>query len=386
MNKETLSAALNHLDDGILTETEQARSGKKRGRAGWLRWAAAAACVAAAIYGGVRLFPGTAPGGEASLPGELPMLTLGPNFVEGYGFEGYIASDASELVNNDPWEGEAAPETLPVFQNMNPSDPAGMVLADQEVMEAKVRETARRLGLSGLTITESEDDHVVGEAEGAEIWAFGDQQIRVEFDPARPLPQGLNFTHYDSSYADIEAVGEYLKGEYAALLDMAEPVVNVTGGDYNIYRQQSYGLSFYDGAGSAAEQMAARDLRHAEFCCHDNGEFWLVWLNFYDLSQKVGDYPVITAEEAEELLLQGHYATSVPYELPGREYIAKVELMYRSSLSQQYFIPYYRFLVELPEMKQIKMELGMNNYGAYYVPAVEGKYLTNMPTYDGSFN
>jgi len=385
VNKETLSAALNHLDDGILTETEQARSGKKRGRTGWLRWAAAAACVAVAVFGGVKWVSRPAPGGEASSPpagGELPMLTITEDSA-GYGFEGYMAYDASELVNNDPWEGEAAPETLPVFQNTCQADPAGMALSDPAALEARAKEIARRLGLSGLTITESSEDRVVGEAEGVTIRAYGNQRDQVEFDPARPLPQELNFTDYDSSCADIEAVGEYLKGEYAALLDMSEPVVNVTGGDYNIYGQQSYGLCFYDGAGSAAEQMAARDLKSIEFCNDDEGELWLLWLDCYDLSRKAGDYPVITAEEAEELLVQGHYATSAPYALPGREYIAKVELMYRSSPWEQYFIPYYRFYVELPEMR---MENGLNNYGAYYVPAVEGKYLTNMPTYDGRFN
>ncbi len=45
-------------------------------------------------------------------------------------------------------------------------------------------------------------------------------------------------------------------------------------------------------------------------------------------------------------------------------------------------MPYYRFYVELPEEKRA----GLNNYGAYYVLAVEKEYLTNMPVWDGSFN
>lgn len=40
-------------------------------------------------------------------------------------------------------------------------------------------------------------------------------------------------------------------------------------------------------------------------------------------------------------------------------------------------MPYYRFYVELPEEKRA----GLNNYGAYYVPAVEKEYLTNMPVF-----
>ena len=91
------------------------------------------------------------------------------------------------------------------------------------------------------------------------------------------------------------------------------------------------------------------------------------------------------AEAARELLLAGHYATSVPCALPGEESIAKVELVYRAGTYEQVWLPYYRFLAELPK------ELGpadpaLKDYGAYYVPAVEGKYIANMPTYDGGFN
>lgn len=45
-------------------------------------------------------------------------------------------------------------------------------------------------------------------------------------------------------------------------------------------------------------------------------------------------------------------------------------------------MPYYRFYVELPEEESD----GMKTYGAYYVPAVEEKYISNMPLWDGSFN
>ena len=46
-------------------------------------------------------------------------------------------------------------------------------------------------------------------------------------------------------------------------------------------------------------------------------------------------------------------------------------------------MPYYRFYVELPEETQNN---GLNTYGAYYVPAVESRYISNMPTWEGSFN
>ena len=60
-----------------------------------------------------------------------------------------------------------------------------------------------------------------------------------------------------------------------------------------------------------------------------------------------------------------------------------MELVYRTSGHDTVFLPYYRFYVELPEMKR---EDGLKDYGAYYVPAVQSQYLTNLPVYHGEFN
>ena len=52
-------------------------------------------------------------------------------------------------------------------------------------------------------------------------------------------------------------------------------------------------------------------------------------------------------------------------------------------------MPYYKFYVELPEEKEVtdsKGDIEMKTYGAYYVPAVESRYISNMPVYDGTFN
>ena len=39
--------------------------------------------------------------------------------------------------------------------------------------------------------------------------------------------------------------------------------------------------------------------------------------------------------------------------------------------------------MRLPELAE---EDGLQTFGAYYVPAVEGRFLTNLPVWDGSFN
>jgi len=110
---------------------------------------------------------------------------------------------------------------------------------------------------------------------------------------------------------------------------------------------------------------------------------WIIDLYNADLSQKIEDYPIIFVLEAQSELLKNHYITTVPEEFPGVEYIAGVELIYRTSRYDEVFMPYYRFLVELPSMQR---DNGLKTFGAYYVPAVESQYISNMPLWDGSFN
>lgn len=121
----------------------------------------------------------------------------------------------------------------------------------------------------------------------------------------------------------------------------------------------------------------------------EDNTMWFIRYNEPKLTVKMGDYPVITAKEAEKLLEKGHYASSAPYEFPGEKYVEKVELVYRSGEYDKYIMPYYKFYVELPEESKncaTEVKEGMKCFGAYYVPAVDGRYITDMPTYNGEFN
>lgn len=124
-------------------------------------------------------------------------------------------------------------------------------------------------------------------------------------------------------------------------------------------------------------------MNRTAFYCDDEGKLFLARVFRPDLSQKVGDYPIITLEEAAGLLANGNYITSVPCRMPGTDLIAKAELVYRTGSLEPYFMPYYRFYVELPEMEA---EDGLKTYGAYYVPAVEESYLSHMPVWEGGFH
>ena len=110
-----------------------------------------------------------------------------------------------------------------------------------------------------------------------------------------------------------------------------------------------------------------------EFDCNPDGELYRIEINRIVLSEKIANYPIVSVKEAKKLLKEGSYFTNVPYEITKMKHVKDVELVYRTGEMEEYFLPYYRFLVELPE--DVK---GMKSFGAYYVPAVEQKFIQNV--------
>lgn len=416
MMAEQLHDALNLLDDRFLEEARESREQTRPRRPAWQRWGALAACLAVTIFVGTRALPKpTGPSGENPSAGpedtRLPMLTLSDDGAAAMGYEGYMAYNIDELVNQNPWTPETALSTLPVYRNALAYDENHRVQnADFDRMRVVLVDVAAKLEMDtenipitdntpdeeyqkavtekfaavGDTVPEGyfEPDSLIMEGESVKLTVDETLTVRIDFDPAVELPQEYNFTHY-ATLEETEATAEYLSVEYKGLLSgMEEPTLNITGGDRNIYGDQSYQIEFYDAGGDVETQVVNYNFNRVAFYCDDDGKLFLARVYGADLSQKLGDYPVIGTEEAEKLLEAGNYITSVPYEMPGAEYVRKVELIYRTGSHEKTYLPYYRFLVELPEEERPE---GMKDYGAYYVPAVEGQYITNMPLWAGGF-
>ena len=401
---------------------------------GWVKWGVTAACLAFAVYAGTRLIPLEAPGdgpeqpssvyesqqaepdepstsaGNPNSEAELPMLTIAQLTNEGMGFEGYMAHDISELVNGNPWNESVELSALPVYANQLEYDSRFIVRGDREAMKKMLEDLMVQFGLDvneteitdnapdaqeqemireklkevGEDFTEdyAEPTEVIAEGNGIRITVDNEMTALIYFEPAVPLPDEYNYTFY-SSYEDMAAVAEYLREEYKGKLGMENAKLAICGGDYDIYSRQSYRIGMYSEGETVTDRIVRYNFKQAVFYCDDAGDLSMIRIYNPDLSEKTGEYPVISVQEAKELLLNGNYITTVPYEMPGKEYIARVELVYRKGTYETYYMPYYRFYVEVPYEER---ENGLKTYGAYYVPAVEGKYLTEMPVWDGSFN
>lgn len=404
MNTRKFSDAISEIDDKYYEEAANYQSRRKKNT--WIACGSIAAMLAIMVYAGTRFLPQKVPETAA----ERPMLTISENASDGMGFESYRAYDILELVNANPWNDSLDISTLPVYHNPLTYDENFIASgADFDKMHELLLEVADRLGLDSekLDITDDAPDKetrkmitesfkiagkkvpegyfnptkLLAEENGFRIEVDQTMTATIFFDPAQSLPEKYHFT-YHSSYEDILSTAEYLKQKYKDLIGIDNPQINVYGGNYNDQLEQTYSIEFFDANGSETEQILNYNFNRIAFYCDDSGNLFMVRIHQPDLSQKAGDYPIITSEKAEELLAIGNYITNVPDEMPGLEYVRKVELVYHSETYDAYFMPYYCFYVELPE----KEENGLKTYGTYYVPAVRGDYISNMPTWNGDFN
>lgn len=341
----------------------------------------------------------------------LPILALDPkSFAGGMGFEGYMAYDISELENGGPWRLGDAIGTLPVYRNPLTYDDAHIARGvNFDKMRALLLDAAAGLGLDEAQLAvyddspdESTRDAIqkkfaeVGEevpegyfdptslmagADGVQLEIDAGLTLTVRFEPTRPLPEGCALSH-GSARAEVAAAGAAVLEQYGALIGYEAPEAALDAGDRSYDGVQGYELHIYDASGDAARRLENYWLDYWNFYADDSGGLWLArhWLS--DRSEKLGDYPIVTPAEAWQLLQNGNYLTSVPEPAPEGALPARVDLLYRSESSAQVFMPYYRFLMELPDMERD----GLKNYGAYYVPAVQSDYLDGLPVWDGSFN
>lgn len=404
MNIQKFSDAISEVDDKYYEEAANYHFRRKKNT--WIACGSIAAMLAIMVYAGTRFLPQKAPETAA----ERPMLTISENVSDGMGFESYRAYDISELVNANPWNNSMEISTLPVYRNPLTYDENFIASGgDFDKMHELLLEVADRLGLDSekLDITDDAPDKetrkmitesfeiagkkvpegyfnptkLLAEENGFRIEVDQTMTATIFFAPAQSLPEKYHFT-YHSSYEDILSTAEYLKQKYKDLIGIDNPQINVYGGNYNDQLEQTYSIEFFDANGSETEQILNYNFNRIAFYCDDSGKLFIARIHQPDLSQKAGDYPIITSEKAEELLAIGNYITNVPDEMPGLEYVRKVELVYHSETYDTYFMPYYCFYVELPG----KEENGLKTYGTYYVPAVRGDYISNMPTWNGDFN
>ena len=333
----------------------------------------------------------------------------------GMGFEGITVNDLSELIKEheheaNPWSEDMEFEALPVFHNpvsdVWGSQAGFFIYLSEEQMNTIAENVAYVLG-TDITSTDTGYEKYVTEtdidgvptpeqyeaaptmpyevtaqcADGTEIRVDGAGSIRIELGTPVRFPEDCGFDTPERENAAME----YLAEKYSDLLQFENPAFFVDSGTYKC---------IYDKSGDEVQQILNHFMYFARFCIDLNGDMYLIYFdNGFVSSEYLGDYPIITLDKAQEMLLDGKYLTTVSgsYIKNGvisAEDIAYAELVYRcSSGHDKYFMPYYRFYVELDSSSVFgdphSSEL---TYGAFYVPAVSEEYLSDLTVWNGSFN
>jgi hypothetical protein len=435
VNSEKLLDIISLIDDEIIAEANVDKLKRKTFKHKWLSWASIAA-VFIVIAATVIFIPTQFKEPEFSQNPDdfdfsnLPLLTIGED-MGSFGFEGYMAYDISELVNDgNPWSEKDNIIALPVFKNIITRNGAGVVvngLSADEMIE-KALETAEILSWtvdkiytlpteeqlqrlqdkinslpedmrnnSGIDIDrESKPYQAVAKCGDYEINAHSGGHVSIDFGYETggfPLPDKYNFTTYDNSDQQIKEVMQYLLEQFKPYVNMKSPAL-VLSGDYNIYAQHMATYQAYESDGDLIDRILGYNFDWVWFAPREGEtkKLWLMSRSAYDLSEKIGDYPIITAEEAKELLLHNHYITTVPLDTVryvgdfiDPDYIVGVKLIYRTGGFEEVFMPYYKFYIELTGFTELE-KLNLKNFGIFYVPAVKQEYLSNMPLWDGRFN
>ena len=329
----------------------------------------------------------------------LPMLN--PTFAPGgFGFEGILLYEEDVYSSVNLLDIYGTPETLPVYKNLAFYDLSGkpVYLSDDEMI-AMGNGFAQTLGFEVLSYEtayswEDDDieDYVTMQTIGGEIRVDGNGDAVIEFAVPIPLPAGMSLDR-DTDANTAENTAAYLTEQYQALLSDAEYEV-ITTVSRTFTGEQHRSVYAYPIGKTAAETYVNRDFSEVTFYSgHGDTENTLGMIRISDRRrsmEEIGQYPLISEEEAAEMLAAGEYITTVPAEYLSEDGITEdrilsCELEYRVSNIDKFSMPYYHYYVRLDRFPALDVE-GLKHYGGYWVPAVHPDYLDPDTVWDGRFN
>jgi len=282
---------------------------------------------------------------------------------------GYEGTDSLALQNSvdiNPFSADSIPETLPVFKNKCYSGGLYQNYFSEKELQKSLLKMAEIFGENELQFNTTKAEINTDDPNYKEnliynvIAESGQFHISTNGHGFSIRPKTKNASYrlmtYLSENYDTENMGEYktysVDGELLST-------------KYKAYKKGS----------TIEESIINFNLSSAEIHFNVDGTIDFAVINDYlNSSEKVLDYNTIPLEKATaKLLLGADVSTSTPAELiiggkVQKEHITKVDLIYYTNNLQQVFVPSYRFYVKLinpDESSEIE------NYGLFYVPAVE---------------
>ncbi len=306
----------------------------------------------------------------------------------------WMAYDVSELLREDPLDGQL-PGTLAVYRGTL----AGRCL-NTDAMTDIMRSALTALGYDAsladsARLTTGYDEESTQDPEAVAQSLYEKFGIGSELDywsglawMEVDLPDGGSLSVNNEltltvtltgdetgALTDAQAAEEadtILKAN-AGLLDAlgGYDAMGLTGGDYSYdgTRQQFWAVLYRTGE-TPSEQLAGYDLAQASFSADGTGKLLSLTIPGAALAESVGEYPLISREEAAALLAGGSYLNAQYDEAaPAAADIEQAEsyLCYTGGRAL-YYVPMWCFVVDEGERENTAD--GLHSYRPYYVPAV----------------
>jgi len=440
---ERLLACLEGIDDDLIAEAATAVGNGNIKRPIWQRFnlgniaalfvgAVAISCILLlAFWLGTADGPETAEQGGTSGYADTTQATPADGLIPGgilslpdipaSAFEAILEAGQTHMTRNNPWHDTGHVDMLPVFRNhaITQSNPpwastlweaTDIQLSDEEweefiaIMHEASTSIAITAGISADRIDFAVDPMfvttMVDGYRGFATHQLGMRSLNVHIPPVYreriDLPPGTSLSN-DAPEAEVQAAIEYLTRLLADVIPMKAPRLTNAEGLLDIGGPMTYHRQrFFDAGGSPADAILSFNFGWVEILTFDpyspeRIEIALAPHNYFEALQ-LGYYPIITAEEAREMLLEGYFISHYPDILwPGRESALKasVELIYHAPIlsDEEVIMPFYRFLVEVdrPQWMQpgsdwaLQFEAdGQRAFARYYVPAVHRDFLEPM--------
>ncbi len=301
----------------------------------------------------------------------LPILPV-ENYAEYSASESYMAYDISEICDGNPWKEEWNIKTHPVFYNIDFKNSSTVQNYDDKIniMKNKVKhleKIAENFGVrDNYTITYGTAEGKIENKEISFQTSIYDSTIFIEFKKPIPLP----FDTTEENKEQSEKVISYFIDNYKDCLNWKE-AEKALHFDYSIDGEKYFSLYAYEKGNTIEQELLNYHFHTVHIATNEKNEITSIWLKKADLSDKIGEYTIITAEQAEQLLYSGNYTSTLANTFSQNMTIVKTELVYRNTIYDSIYMPCYKFFVQMPHIEGD----GLHHYDVYYIPAVEQQYL-----------
>lgn len=370
MKEMQMLHALNEVKEEYIEEVSPIDIQKKRKRK-WVKWVGLAATLVLGVYLGQHFF--VEEGTE--------------NYFSANVVGGMVSLESEEaLLTKNPWLNGMHETKYPVYKNLAYTSVAGVpVYFSEEELLSMAEDVAEKLD---TTLTEWEYFAVVydgletkrdvyqitAQSALAEIKILGNGEVSISFHEEVVLPEEHQFSH-DNSYKEATLLIQYLTEAYGELLGLENPADDC-GINYDLTGKRYLTYKAYEVGQEGTEAVTEYCFKNVSFYGDEEG---LSNIHFGDVrvaAEYLGDYEIISLEEARKRLEKGNYVSVSSEEdalggIFSDENIRLVELTYLTGSTCQYYQPYYCFYVEVESFTE-----GISNYTTFYVPALTEEHLS----------